>query len=85
MRRQKPLNHAIEHPLMLSTHDFKVLRLGEEHLVRVLARRKHACAGGRVHAAHLSGHLVCGVVVSEDEAEDGAETKEIKEVPRGEV
>lgn len=81
MHRQKPLNHAIKHPLMLPAHNLQVLRLSKEHLMRVLTRRKHACAGGGVHAAHLCGHLVCGVVVSEDEAEDGAETKEVKEVP----
>jgi hypothetical protein len=38
----------------------QILRLGQEHLVRVLARAEWVGICSWVHLRHLLGHLACG-------------------------
>jgi hypothetical protein len=40
-------------------HDLQVLRLSQEHLVRILTRSKRVSIGTGVHLRHLLRHLVC--------------------------
>lgn len=44
-------------------NDFQVLRLTEKHLIRILARLKHARPCARVHLRHLLGHLAGRYVI----------------------